>query len=66
MLCIFGQNIWKRNILSQAKTGKSNIRKDLGVMISSNFKVLKQCIKAAKKGNQILRIISRNIICRKE
>ena len=33
--------------------------KDLGVIISSNFKVAKQCIKAANKGNQILGLIKR-------
>ncbi len=38
--------------------------KDLGVIVSSNFKVSKQCIKAAKKGNQILGLIKRTITCR--
>jgi hypothetical protein len=38
--------------------------KDLGVIINSNFKVLNQCIKAAKKGNQILSLIKRTITCR--
>jgi len=31
--------------------------KDLGVIVSRNFKVSKHCIKAAKKGNQILGLI---------
>jgi hypothetical protein len=38
--------------------------KDLVVIVSSNFKVSKQCIKAAKKGNQILGLIKRTITCR--
>ena len=39
--------------------------KDHGVigLISSNFKVAKQCIKAANKGNQILGLIKRTIAC---
>ena len=37
--------------------------KDLIVIISSNFKVSK-CIKAAKKGNQILGLIERTITSR--
>jgi len=39
---------------------------NLGVMMSSNFKVSKQCIKAAKKGNQILGLIKRTITCGKK
>jgi hypothetical protein len=34
------------------------------VIFGSNFKVSKQCIKAAKKGNQILGLIKRTITCR--
>jgi hypothetical protein len=33
--------------------------KDLGVIISDDFKVTKQCAKASKKGNQVLGMISR-------
>ena len=33
--------------------------KDMGVIISSNFKVSKQCIKAARKVNQILGLIKK-------
>jgi hypothetical protein len=36
--------------------------KYLGVMISSELKVSKQCIMAAKKGNQILELIKRTMI----
>ncbi len=39
--------------------------KDLGIIISNTFKVSNQCIKAAKKGNQILGLIKRTISCRK-
>lgn len=38
--------------------------KDLGVIISSNFKVANQCRKAANKGNQILGLINRAISCK--
>jgi hypothetical protein len=38
--------------------------KDLGVIISSNFKVSKLCIKASKKGNQILGLVKKTITCR--
>ena len=40
--------------------------RDLGVIVSSNFKVSKQCIKAARKGNQILGLINRTITCKKK
>ena len=39
--------------------------KDLGILISNNFKVSNQCRKAANKGNQILGLISRTISCKK-
>ena len=39
---------------------------DLGVIISSYFKVSKQCEKAASKGNQILGLINRTITCKKK
>ena len=38
--------------------------KDLGVYVDHNFKVGKQCTKAAAKGNQILRLISRTFVTR--
>jgi len=37
--------------------------KYLGVIVSTNFKVSKHCIKAAKKGNQILGLNKRTITC---
>ena len=41
--------------------------KYLGVIVSRNLKVSKQCIKAVKKGDQILGLIKRTITCtRKE
>ena len=39
--------------------------RDLGVIVSCNFKVSKQFIKAARKGNQILGLINRTITCKK-
>ena len=38
--------------------------KDLGIIISENFKVHGQCVKAAKKGNQVLGLIKRTITCK--
>ena len=38
--------------------------KDLGVYVDHNFKVGKQCAKAAAKGNQILGLISRTFVTR--
>ena len=38
--------------------------KDLGVLISDDFKFGNQCSKAAKKGNQILGMIKRTITCK--
>jgi ribonucleases P/MRP protein subunit RPP40 len=39
--------------------------KDLGIIVSDNFKVGKQCLKAAKKGNQVLGMIARTFASRK-
>jgi ribonuclease P/MRP protein subunit RPP40 len=38
--------------------------RDLGIIISDNLKVGEQCAKAAKKGNQILGLISRTFVSR--
>jgi ribonuclease P/MRP protein subunit RPP40 len=46
------------------KLEKVKEEKDLGIMISDNLKVNNQCVKAAKKGNQILGLISRTMTCR--
>ena len=35
--------------------------KDLGITISADMKVSEQCVIAASKGNQILRLIRRNV-----
>lgn len=40
--------------------------KDLGVIISKDLKVSKQCGVAAKKGFQILGLISRSFVCREQ
>ena len=39
----------------------TTVKKDLGVTISANMKVLEQCGIAASKGNQILGLFRRNI-----
>jgi hypothetical protein len=46
--------------------GKVSEEKDLGVIISKEFKVANQCSKAASKGNQILGLINRTITCKKK
>ena len=46
------------------KLEKVSEEKDLGVIVSKNFKVSGQCIKAASKGNQILGLINRTITCK--
>ena len=46
------------------KLEKVSVEKDLGVIISRNFKVSGQCVKAASKGNQILGLINRTITCK--
>jgi len=38
--------------------------KDLGVKVSRHFKVSRQFMNAAKKGNQILGLIKRTITCK--
>jgi hypothetical protein len=38
--------------------------KDLGVIVTSDFKVGRQCAEAAKKGNRILGMINRTFSCR--
>ena len=38
--------------------------KDLGVIVSDDMKVSKQCHKAAKKGNQVLGLIARTFSCK--
>ena len=45
-----------------------NEERDLGVIITSDFKVSKQCEKAAtaSKGNQILGLINKTITCKKK
>ena len=41
--------------------GKTVKEKDLGVTMNANMKVSEQCRIAASKGNQVLRMIRRNI-----
>ena len=47
-------NLKEKYFMEGKKLEMVTEEKDLGVMISRNFKVSKQCMKAAKKGNQIL------------
>jgi hypothetical protein len=63
---IGAQNLEAEYFMEGNKLEKVSEEKDLGVMISRNFKVSKQCIKAAKKGNQILGLTKRTITCRKK
>ena len=63
---IGAQNLEEEYFMEGNKLEKVSEEKDLGVIISKNFKVSKQCIKAAKKGNQILGLIKRTITCRKK
>ena len=44
--------------------GAVNEEKDLGVIVTDNFKVGKQCTKAANKGNQKLGMIKRTFACK--
>ena len=39
-------------------------KKYLGIIVSSDLKVSKQCIKAANTANQILGMINRTIVCK--
>ena len=63
---IGAQNLEEEYFMEGNKLKKVSEEKDLGVMISKNFKVSRQCIKAARKGNQILGLIKRTITCRKK
>ena len=57
-------NLQEEYFMDGKQLEKISEEKDLGVIVSSNFKVSNQCIKAAKKGNQILGLIRRTITCR--
>ena len=56
------KNVEEEYFMEGEKLEKVIGEKDLGVMISSNLKVSEQCIKAAKKENQILGLIKRTMI----
>ena len=43
---------------------KLDEERDLGVIVSKNFKVSEQCIKAASRSRQILGLINRTITCK--
>jgi hypothetical protein len=61
---IGANNLQEEYFMDGKQLEKISEEKDLGVIVSSNFKVSNQCIKAAKKGNQILGLIRRTITCR--
>jgi len=54
-------NLKEKYLMEGKKLEEIMEEKDLGVIVSRNCKVSKQCIKAAKKGNQILSLIKRTI-----
>ena len=63
----FGKNNAKAEYkMNEQKLAEITEEKDLGVIISNDLKVSKQCGKAASKGNQILGLIKRTIISRKK
>jgi len=64
-------HIGSKNMEAQYSMGGKTLskvieEKDLGVIISKDFKVANQCNKAAAKGNQILGLINRTISCKKK
>ena len=61
---IGANNLKEEYFMDGKQLEKISEEKDLGVIVSSNFKVSNQCIKVAKKGNQILGLIRRTITCR--
>jgi ribonucleases P/MRP protein subunit RPP40 len=61
---IGGKNSKARYVVEGKALSVITEEKDLDVITSNNFKVSKQCIKAASKGNQILGLINRAITCR--
>jgi hypothetical protein len=61
-----GKNSKARYVVGGKELSVITEEKDLGVITSNNFKVSKQCIKAASKGNQILGLINRAITCKKK
>ena len=63
----FGKNNAKAEYqMNERKLAEITEEKDLGVIISNDLKVGKQCGKAANKGNQILGLIKRTVISRKK
>ena len=58
------KNKGEKYSINGKELGITNEERDLGVQISSDFKVAKQCGKAAKKANKILGLIKRNIRCK--
>ena len=66
--CIYAGhgNLDVNNEMGDAVLGTTVKEKDLGVTISADMKVSEQCGTAASNGNQILRLIRRNITCKEK
>jgi len=52
--------------MANKKLAVVKAEKDLGVIVDDTFKVGNQCLKAAKKGNQILGMVRRTFTCKNE
>jgi hypothetical protein len=64
-------HVGAKNVKAQYDIGGKSLtkveeEKDLGVIFNKDFKVASQCIKAANKGNQILGLINRTIVCKQK
>ena len=59
-------NLKEEYFMGGKKLGKIMEERDLGVIVSSNFKVSKRCLKVARKGNQILGSINRTIVVKRK
>ena len=67
MVMNFGaKNVKAEHKMEELKLAEITEEKDLGVIISNDFKAGKQCAKVANKGNQILGLIKRTIISKKK
>ena len=63
---IGGNNVKAGYVVGGRELAVVTEEKDLGVLTSNDFKVTRQCSKAASKGNQILGLINRAITCREK
>ena len=58
---LFNNDKCKCQHIGQANAKATEREKDLGIIVSTDMKVSEQCGIAARKGNQILGLIRRNI-----